>query len=91
MYLSWALCPDISEGKFYWLNDKSVGAGLSEVCTIQNQITCPKTDECRLNKNIAGQSNYDPIPPVILGLCVLLDSCTADLVREQAEPGFKFV
>jgi hypothetical protein len=30
MYLSWALCPDISEGKFYWLNDKSVGAGLSE-------------------------------------------------------------
>ena len=31
MYLSWALTPDISEGKFYWYNDSSVGPGFSEV------------------------------------------------------------
>lgn len=30
MYLSWALSPDISEGKFYWYNDFVVGPGFSE-------------------------------------------------------------
>lgn len=31
MYLSWALSPDIGEGKFYWFNDSDVGPGFSEV------------------------------------------------------------
>ncbi|KAG0576855.1 hypothetical protein KC19_5G113400 [Ceratodon purpureus] len=30
MYLTWALVPDISEGKFYWFNDFDVGPGFSE-------------------------------------------------------------
>lgn len=31
MYLSWALSPDIGEGKFYWFNDVDVGPGFSKV------------------------------------------------------------
>lgn len=31
MYLTWALAPDISEGKFYWFNDFDVGPAFSEV------------------------------------------------------------
>jgi uncharacterized membrane protein YsdA (DUF1294 family) len=30
MYLTWALSPDISEGKFFWFNDFDVGPGFSE-------------------------------------------------------------